>query len=295
MRAPAISAQLLASVLLALSGCGTNSPGGPGPAGDVGRAGVRSSSYGAVPYPDPQGWQGYIEYMSGAFPGSTPSALWIVGTVDESIEGINLEFPTPDSLVYPHVSFSDEDMHEEYLAWFDQCGIEVFLQVEPGYAEVGTLIDIVMQQYGDHPCVAGFGVDVEWYGNVTEGQPGTPVTDSAAAAWETHLQNHDEDHRLYLKHWDPAWMPPGYRGGIIFVDDGQGYADMSAFLADMQAWAEAFPSSVVFYQYGYDSDRPWWETLESPPLTIGQALADQTPQECGLFWVDFNLSEIPQP
>jgi hypothetical protein len=31
--------------------------------------------------------------MSDAFPGSTPAVLWIVGTIDEAIGGINLEFP----------------------------------------------------------------------------------------------------------------------------------------------------------------------------------------------------------
>jgi hypothetical protein len=48
----------------------------------------------------------------------------------------------------------------------------------------------------------------------------------------------------------------------------------------------------VFYQYGYEADRPWWEGLESPPIAIGEALAGQTSQEYGLFWVDFNLSEL---
>lgn len=227
-------------------------------------------------------------------PGSTPCALWIVGTVDEEIEGVNLEFPTPDSLVYPNVSFSDEDLHEEYLAWFDQCGVEVFLQVEPGYADVETLISLVMQQYGDHPCVVGFGVDVEWLGNVTEGGEGTPVGDSTASSWESLVHLFDPAYGLFLKHWDPAYMPPCYRGGLIFVDDGQGYPDMQSYLDDMEAWAEEFAPNRVFFQYGYEADRVWWDALESPPSDIGEALAAQTSQECGLFWVDFSLSELQQ-
>ncbi len=274
------------------AGCGTGSPGGPGPEENVGFAGVRSSSYGVDPFPDPAGWVDCILAMSDAFPGSTPSALWVVGTVDEGIGGVNLEFPTPDSLVYPHVSFSDEDLHEEYLAWFDQCGVEVFLQVEPGYADVETLICLVMQQYGDHPCVIGFGVDVEWLGNVTEGGEGTPVGDSTAASWESLIHGFDPAYGLFLKHWDASFMPPSYRGSIIFVDDGQGYSDMGAYLDDMGEWAETFAPNRVFYQYGYEADRPWWEDLESPPIAIGEALAGQTAQECGLFWVDFNLSEL---
>ncbi|MDM7993554.1 MAG: hypothetical protein QUS11_09585 [Candidatus Fermentibacter sp.] len=278
-------------LLILFTGCGSDSPSGPDWTGDVGYAGVRSSSYGADPYPDPAGWQDYVEAMSDAFPGSTPCALWIVGTVDEGIEGINLEFPS-DGGTYPHVSFTEEDLHEEYLDWFDQCGIRVFLQVEPGFADVDTLIALVMDRYGDHPCVAGFGVDVEWYGNVTEGGEGTPVDDSSAEAWETHLQSYGSGLGLFLKHWDPAFMPPSYRGNLIFVDDGQGYGDMDGYLADMAAWAEEFVPNRVFFQYGYEADRVWWDELESPPADIGAALAAQTSQECGLIWVDFNLAEL---
>jgi len=229
--------------------------------------------------------------MSDAFPGSAPSALWIVGTVDEEIEGINLEFPS-DGGSYPHVSFSDEDLHEEYLTWFDQHGIGVFLQVEPGFADVPTLVDLVMDRYGQHPCVLGFGVDVEWYGNVIEGGEGVPVGDSVASAWQSVVTARDPQYLLFLKHWDPAFMPPSCRGGIVFVCDGQGYADLEAYLDDMGAWAAAFAPYPVFFQYGYDSDRPWWEQMDFPPTAIGEALAAQTGQDCGLFWVDFNLDEL---
>lgn len=273
------------------AGCGTGSPGGPGPAENVGFAGVRSSSYGVDPFPDPAGWEECIRVMSDSFPGSTPSALWVVGTVDEEIGGVNLEFPS-DGGTYPHVSFSDEDLHEEYLDWFDGHGVSVFLQVEPGFADVPTLVDLVLERYGSHPCVIGFGVDVEWLGNVTEGGEGTPVGDSTAASWESFLHSFNPAYGLFLKHWDASFMPPSYRGSIIFVDDGQGYADMGAYLDDMGEWAETFAPNRVFYQYGYEADRAWWEGLESPPIAVGEALAGQTAQECGLFWVDFNLSEL---
>jgi hypothetical protein len=288
--ASSAAALIMLVPLTLFTACNPESPDGS-QSGDVGYAGVRSSSYGADPYPDPQGWVDCIHAMSDSFPGSIPCALWIVGTVDEGIGGINLEFPS-DGGTYPHISFSDEDMHEEYLAWFDGHGISVFLQVESGFADVGTLIAIVLERYGDHPCVIGFGVDVEWYGNVTEGGEGTPVSDSAAAAWEDLVLSYDSQYSLFLKHWDPAFMPPTYRGGLVFVDDGQGYPDMQSFLEDMGQWAGTFAPNRVFFQYGYESDRPWWDSLDSAPTDIGKALAEQTAQECGLIWVDFNLDEL---
>jgi len=278
-------------LVLPLVGCGADDSDGPADTGQVGFAGVRASSYGAEPYPDPEGWVAAMTVMADAFPGSVPAALWIVGTVDESIDGINLEFPA-DGGAYPHVSFADADLHEAYLAWFDDHGVSVFLQVEPGFADVPTLVDLVLDRYGDHPCVRGFGVDVEWSGNVTEGGEGTPVDDATAAAWEQLVHAHDARFDLFLKHWDAAFMPATYRGDIIFVDDGQDYADLAAFLADMGDWADTFGPNRVFFQYGYDSDRPWWESLDSPPIAIGEALAAQTAQECGLIWVDFNLAEL---
>jgi hypothetical protein len=276
----------MASLLLLVAGCCSN-----GPTGGVGFAGVRSSSYGVDPFPGPAAWETYTRVMSDAFPGSSPTALWIVGTIDEAINGIHLEFPSAGG-PYPQVSFSSEDLHEEYLAWFDVHGVSVFLQVEPGLADVPTLIDLVLDRYGHHPCVIGFGVDVEWYGNVTEGGEGTPVDDAVASSWESRVQSHDPVYSLFLKHWDVSFMPPLHRGRIIFVDDGQGYADMQAYLDDMREWADAFNPNRVFFQYGYESDRPWWKALAGPPAAIGRELAGQTSQECGLFWVDFNLSEL---
>lgn len=262
------------------------------PTDNVGFAGVRSSSYGVDPFPDPEAWEVYIRAMSDAFPGSKPTALWIVGTIDEAINGINLEFPS-DGGSYDKISFSSEgDLHEEFLDWFDAHGVSVFLQVEPGFADVPTLIDLVLDRYGHHPCVIGFGVDVEWFGNVTEGGEGTPVDDPIASAWESRVQSHDPDYDLFLKHWDTAFMPPSYRGRIIFVDDGQDYPTLTSYLEDMKEWADAFVPGRVFFQYGYQSDRPWWKHFRDPAAWIGRNLAWQTSQECGLFWVDFSLSAL---
>jgi hypothetical protein len=282
-----------AFAFLLASGCGSQSPSGPDPVGNVGFAGVRSSSYGVDPFPDPFTWETCIRVMSDSFPGSVPTALWIVGTIDEEIGGVNLEFPSAGGS-YPHISFSDEDMHEEYLAWFDEHGVSVFLQVEPGFADVPTVIDLVLERYAQHPCVIGFGVDVEWFGNVTEGGEGTPVDDATAMSWDSLVQSYNPEYGLFLKHWDTSFMPPSYRGSIIFVDDGQGYPDMEAYLEDMEGWADAFSPNRVFFQYGYDSDSTWWEDLGFAPVDIGEALAGRTAQECGLIWVDFNLGELQQ-
>ena len=43
-----------------------------------------------------------------------------------------------------------------YLNDFDNRGVKVWLQVEPGLADIETLIDLVLTQYGHHSSIVGF-------------------------------------------------------------------------------------------------------------------------------------------
>ncbi len=255
---------------------------------DIRYAGVRSSEYGIEPFPSPEGWEKAMKTMSSYFPGAQPAAIWIIGTIADNGD-VQLEFPG-DGTPYPHVKFAQEDKHEAYLRYFDDHGIKVFLQVEPGLADVPTLIDLVLDRYGQHPSVIGFGVDVEWYKDTQTG--GIPITNSVAQEWETRVKAHNSAYRLFLKHWDEMYMPPSYRGDIVFVNDSQGFENLQAMKNEFLAWAETFYPNPVFYQIGYSADKPWWGKMCVPPQEIGQALADVTKQECGIFWVDFTLRQV---
>jgi hypothetical protein len=258
--------------------------------GNVTFAGVRSSSYGIEPFPAPAGWENAIETMSSYFMNSTPCAIWIVGEMSGS-EDCHLFFPS-DGKEHPHIQFDSVDKHEEFLTAFDEAGISVFLQVEPANADMITLIDLVLGRYEHHPCVIGFGVDVEWYREADSPGRGVKVDDTTAQEWEARVKSHNPEYRLFLKHWDSSWMPPTYRGGIIFVDDGQQLRDLNAMVDEfVNVWANHFYPNVVFFQVGYPSDRPWWGQLTNPPKTIGDALQARTRQDCGIFWVDFTLRE----
>ncbi len=280
-------------LLMVLSGCvparssATPAPT-PWPAEGVIMAGVRSSEYGIKPFPAPQGWEQAMATVAGYFPGAHKAAIWIVGTVGE--EGTaQLEFPG-DGTTYPHVVFAREDRHEDYLRYFDEHDVQVFLQVEPGLADVPTLIDLVLDRYGGHPSVIGFGVDVEWYVDIENG--GLPVTDAAARDWEARVQAHSPAYRLFLKHWDPLYMPSGYRGDLVFVDDSQEFDNLASMRAEFAVWARTFYPNPVFYQIGYAADRKWWHELDEPPQAVGAALAQRTRQACGIFWVDFTLRQV---
>lgn len=253
-------------------------------------AGVRSSIYGIRPFPEPGAWEKTIQAMAGHYPGSTPVAVWIVGHLGRPRDCV-LEFPG-DGRTYPNVQFADYDKHERFLEAFDRAGIKVFLQVEPANADMKTLIDLVLGRYGKHPCVIGFGVDVEWHKEAERPQEGVPVDDATGRQWEAWVKAHDPAYRLFIKHWDQRWLCPTYRGDIVFVDDSQIVESEDVLVKEFEAWGKSFYPNPVMFQIGYPSDRPWWSKLPVPPKSLGERIAARVAQPCGIIWVDFTLREV---
>jgi hypothetical protein len=259
------------------------------------RAGLRSSPYGISPFPSPPWWTDSTLDMASRFSGSTPAVIWIVGEVLFPVDcGLSFPNPTPGT-TYPNVVFkSGGDQNEAYLDAFDQAGIKVWLQVEPGNADVGTLIDLVMTQYSHHPSVVGFGVDVEWYKN-KKFRNGKAVTDAEASAWVAKVRSYDPADLLFTKHWLAEKMPPTYRTGMVFVDDSQGFRSLDAMANEFAAWGQAFAPAPVGFQFGYARDRKWWSKLADPPRALGDAIRARVPNTSDLIWVDFTAYEIWPP
>ena len=265
-------------------------------AGQMKWAGVRSSGYGISPFPSASAWAYAMNTMASYWSGSIPIGVWLVGEVDFGTTGMAMEFPDPDPGRNwdPKISFSSTDKHEPYLSYFDTHGQKVFLQLEPGFANMNDLIDAVLLQYGDHPSVIGFGVDVEWYRNATDGGTNAKCTDALAQTWETRVKSFNSSYRLFVKHFDRTNLPPTYRGDIIFIDDSEQNGSYANFLDEMIDFADFFYPADVMYQIGYPSDKSWWSKLASPiPQTIGNELAARSQQEdIGIVWVDFSLNDV---
>lgn len=285
-----------AAVLLAVLACvpgmrrGEETPSVKAEPPRVAFAGVRSSFYGIKPFPEPAEWEKAITTMSGYHPGSTPVAIWIVGRLSRPKDCL-LEFPG-DGHDLPNIQFEGLDRHKAYLDQFDRAGIKVFLQVEPAHADMKSLIDLVLGRYKNHPSVIGFGVDVEWYREADRPEWGVPVDDETARRWEAWVKAHDPDYRLFIKHWDPRWLCPTYRGDIVFVDDSQIFESQDILVDEFEVWGRFFKPNPVFFQIGYRSDKPWWSKLPDPPKTLGRAIAARIEQDCGIIWVDFTLMDV---
>jgi hypothetical protein len=225
--------------------------------------------------------------MAARFSGASPQTIWIVGRLEG--EGTLLGFPADTT--QPLIRTLPEDESEAALDLFDSIGLQVWLQVEPGNAPVEDLIHLVLERYGHHPCVVGFGVDVEWYQSVDE-PAGKPVSDEQAKTWLAAVQSHSKSYKLFLKHWEIEKMPPTLREGLYFVDDSQIFPSLEAMVDEFEAWGRAFAPAPVGFQFGYKSDQPWWEKLGDPPLEIGRKIIDVVPNLGGLYWVDFTVLQV---
>lgn len=260
----------------------------PTPADEPLGAGFRFSTYGVRRNPGPDYWLSVGERMSAKFPGARPETIWIIGNFMG--QGMTyLSFPAENK--DKHIKFTYVDMNEATFKRFDEQGVKVWLQVEPGDADMLTLIDLTLEQYKHHPCIIGFGVDVEWFKSDGSAE-GTPVTNAEAEAWVKAIRAHNPNYRLFLKHWDENWMPPTYRDGVVFINDSQQLESLDQLVDEFAAWGKRFAPAKVGFQYGYPADRPWWKNLQDPAKEIGEAILAKTPNTTSLFWVDFTVLEV---
>ena len=257
-------------------------------------AGIRVSSYGMKEafgkMPDVETMSGFAGKMEGCYEGSEGTYLLIVGTISRN-EDCDLNFPVSGD--YDHINGSRNDRYEAYLDKFDEMGYSVWLQVEPGYADLVTLVDLVMKQYGHHSCVKGFGIDVEWHKPVEGVEEGTKLTDADASKVLAKLRTFDPDYTLFVKHWDCNWLPSGM-DGLIYVDDWQYFKSKKDAVNVFSGWAKKFAPYPVMFQIGYGADKWIWNTFTNPAQEFGQLIVDgcYTGNDVGVIWVDFTLDEV---
>ncbi|MBP7462431.1 MAG: hypothetical protein KBA26_14195, partial [Candidatus Delongbacteria bacterium] len=263
------------------------------PAGDSVLAGFRSSrilnSYPGRVFPTADYWASTGKKIAAKFENGIPSSVWIVSIY---LNNGNTQLGFPSSGVqYPKISFVSTDLNEAYLTRLDTEGYKVWLQVEPGAASMDTLIELVLNRYQHHPCVAGFGIDVEWfYANTSSG--GRKVTDLEAQHWEEKVKSINSDYSLFLKHYSSAWMPPKYRGKIIFVDDSQGFSSLSQIISEFKSWGSVFSKNPVAFQVGYEADKWIWSSLADPVKDLGDRLFSSVPNMAAFYWVDFTIVQL---
>ena len=212
-----------------------------------------------------------------------------MGTVGGN--GCQLNFPVSGS--YENIRGSRNDLYEEYLDAFDDLGYSVWLQVEPGYADLVTLAGLVLDRYGHHSCVKGFGIDVEWHKPVEGVEEGTKLSAQDANKVLAKVRTYNPDYTVFVKHWEAAWLPAGI-DGLIYVDDWQQFTSKRNAVEVFAEWAKHFAPNPVMFQIGYDADEWIWNKYTNPAKEFGQLIADgcYTGNDLGIIWVDFTLDQV---
>lgn len=235
-----------------------------------------------ITLPDAASLANVIFNVQNKFPASTPWATWAVGDLSKA---------TPSYTGVPDAT------HEAWLTYMDRLGVQIFLEIFPFKAnakkgitatDIPAQIDTWLNKFKHHSCIAGLGIELEYFGK---------ATDSAAAAWDAQVKSHKSAYRLFLRHYNPDYMPPTYRGkgDLIFINDASEgtIEELNKGFAD---WANRFAPTACAFQLGYPADEDgmngsadlgWWK-LQDPVKDWGQSilpLIKDPKQELGYIWV----------
>ena len=296
---------LIVTIILLVAACdmvnlsgGGNGNGG-GESSMVKWAGIRVSKYGMEDaygdgnFPNVTKMSNLVGKMTSYYPGSTGTYLLIVGTMSGD-DTCQLWFPKPSGTSKPdYVEFTKSDKYEEYLTEFDKKGYSVWLQVEPGYADLETLVKLVLDRYGHHTCVKGFGIDVEWHKPVEGSDRGTALNDTTAKKVLAAVRKYNKDYTVFVKHWMSSYLP-SKMDGLIYVNDSQQFKSLADYQKQFSQWAKRYAPQPVMFQIGYRADRGIWGELENPAKDLGTYIAEScdSGNDVGIIWVDFTLNQV---
>ena len=258
-------------------------------------AGIRISTYGMRSsfgkdnFPSETDMAGFATKMASCYEGSAGAYILIVGEIHGN--GCTLYFPVSGD--YENIDGSKTDRYESYLDECDKQGINVWLQVESGYADLVTLADIVMKHYGHHSCVKGFGIDVEWHKPIEGSDEGTKLSDDDARKVLAKVRSYNPEYTVFVKHWMQRQLP-SKMDGLIYVNDSQQFGSMSEVLEDFSSWAKYYAPQPVMFQIGYNADTWIWSEYTNPAKEFGQAIVDacHSANDVGIIWVDMTLSKV---
>jgi hypothetical protein len=186
---------------------------------------------------------------------------------------------------------------DDALSAFDAAGVYVYLQVGDGYynyTPLSTLMDLTLSKYGHHPCVLGWGLDLELIG--TDWQQFLSVSDAEASALVNQIRGYNTNFKLFLKHFIESLMPPTVRDGIIFIDDSNGHGSLSGMVSTFQGWGNYFYPADVGFGVGYSHASEnndwynWIQYLSNPPFDIANAIFNNIANAKWVYWV--NVTEI---
>jgi hypothetical protein len=195
---------------------------------------------------------------------------------------------------------------------YDAKGHDVFIQIESGSHADTIILKCALNRFYrrynsttiKHPCIKGFGVDVEWYGDSDPNEDGESISVSGVNGIYNILKGWGHNLKLFLKHWDRGQAikqaiptaSQGLKADIIVIDDSQGFDnDFATQKSEFKAWLDFYSPNPVGFQIGYPADYHWWKNLGGKKIDknvtgllkyFGTA---NGARNIGFVWVDFSV------
>jgi uncharacterized repeat protein (TIGR02543 family) len=222
-------------------------------------------------------------------------------------------FADPGGVTDPDITFTGTDTQESMFDNFDDDGDHsIYLGIELGEADPTEAIEVALDRYGGHSCVAGIVIDLEWWDVDGTGNYSVQLTKTMAESWLSTIQGYDAGYKLLLRHPDPDILPPNdpdFDTDIWCICDDQGFIGLDGtgdyMIPMFQTFVDQFPNHTVILQIGYNdiwsdggetrNDKDWWDLYDDPPSTIAAAIIDNIAsmdQTIGIVWVDFSLEDV---
>lgn len=250
--------------------------------------GTTGSRHGITPYPSKEQW---IEYLNELSRGNNnePAILWVVGSYSNN--GIKLNFPGQDS-DDKGITFSDIDLNEQYLEYFDKNDINVFLYIEPGKGELNSILNAIIQKYSHHKCIIGIAIDLEWYNTDINNPFGTLLTATGTEQILSKIKSFNTQYKLVLKHWDINKIQKYDSEDVIYLQSMEGIKSLEELIDRHKIWSRFFYPNRVGLEVGFAKDMLFWSHFDNPIADIPSILDKYTKEKSSFFWSETSLYKI---
>jgi hypothetical protein len=247
------------------------------------------------------------------YPGSKPGGIYVLGGIGTSETNMPFAKPPGSANIANCVFDTSGDWGPDptpFLNAYDAAGMDVILQVEPGLADISKLATMILNNFKSHPCVKGFGVDVEWW-NSTGNSNDSPIPASVVNSLVAAIHAVNPAYKVVIKHYDSSVLPAGI-SGVTYLTDSCGFSNFNDAVSEYVSWAKKFsgPSTDIGYQMLYvginsngrecnsgqacdcaPNDRLWWGILTNPEVQLINAVYAGVPVAniYSAYIVDFSL------
>lgn len=237
--------------------------------------GTTGSRYGIEPFPSSSEWEELIDGVhTAADKKSEKALLWIVGTYYRG--GLKLNFPGESEV--ESISFDNFDFNTQYLKYFSKKGIDVFLTIEPGAADINTAVDLVLKEYGSSGYIKGIAIDLEWY----EGE--NILKREEISSILKLLLDYNENYTLIIKHWNINGFDKVDSSSIIYVQTMEGLNSIAEVSKRHKFWSRTLYPNRVGLELGFDSNKKYWKGLNSPITDYYNEMFQVTDVKTTMFW-----------